>query len=107
MEHSATAHPLHPIHPLRRWMDAYGWLILRLVPLFGTDRVVLASGDLGGKIGIAVSNGKAGDALKRHAMWIERHGDYVEYSLNALPEEQRDTVVRKFVQDAKLALEWK
>lgn len=85
-------------HPLYDRMNEYGWLIIKLVPLFGSDRVALA--EMGKDLGICVHNRKSGEEIKQHAMWIERG----KFSLNALPEEKRDTVVRHFIQDCKYAL---
>ena len=85
-------------HPLQQPLQDYGWLLMRLVPLFGTDRIVLS--DAGPMLAIGVWNGKPGEAHRNHAMWLERDG----YSLNALSEDQQDTVVRKFIQEAKRQL---
>ena len=93
-------------HPLRASMDAYNWLLLRLIPIFGTDRILLADADGGHSLGIGVHNGQSGDTTRRHAMWLERETATERYSLNALPEERRDTVVRHFIQDAKTHLGW-
>lgn len=87
-------------HPLYQKMADYGWLIVRLVPLFGTDRIIIADADAGHALGICVTNNKEGEELRRHAMWLEKG----KFSLNALPESKRDTLVRHFIQDCKFAL---
>lgn len=93
-------------HPLKAQMDAYGWLVVRLVPIFGMDRIILAKADMGHALCVGVHNGRDGDDLKRHAMWLERGTETGHYSLNELSEERRDTVVRHFIKDCKTALGW-
>ena len=87
---------------LTSWLEAYDWLFQQLVPIFGAGHVILAEADAGHKVGLAVFQGTA-----RHAMWVENETDYGRhYSLNVLPESQRETVVRHFIQDAKEILGW-
>ena len=85
-------------HPLYKPMENYGWLLIRLIPLFGTDRIVMA--DRKESLAICVYNGKQGNDFKSHSMWLTKGS----YDLNALPEEKRDTLVRHFIKDTKLAL---
>ena len=87
---------------LRTPMEDYGWLLVQLVPLFGVDRIVL--GQSGANVSLGVWNGHAGAAHRNHAMWVERDQAGGHYSLNALPETQRETVARHFIRDAKKAI---
>lgn len=93
-------------HPLKTQMDAYGWLLVRLVPIFGTDRVVLGDAEEGTALAIGVHNGQFGTHLKGHSMWVERTAGSEVYRLNDLSEPQRETVMRHFIKDCKEALGW-
>ena len=88
---------------LRPWLDAYHWLIVRLESIFGAHRVWMVESDAGHRVGICVAK-IDGTYQWRHAMWVERQAHASRYSLNQLPEERRETVVRHFIRDAKHAL---
>ena len=85
-------------------MEDYGWLLLKLVQLFGTDRVVLGDSKRHKAVAIGVWNGQQGVAQRKHSMWVERDLDGGHYSLNHLTDLQRETVVRKFIQACKQIL---